>query len=211
MMKNNCVVVLIILVLALAFLSNGCKGKIFKNEEVYQRIKDIVPKNWKVEEQGNKFVIIRNESVWFYNPINMPPFLEEKEFEDYVKKWGNKGQYELYLEYVDKWSEEKTTGLTRKNDSIYTEIQNLPEKCKISHLSHKFDSYIGNTDEEKKRVKEYEKIKENLESEIQRVPDFNTENFSIFISDNTLWPFDIYPLEASQEIFNFEEQIKKKR
>jgi hypothetical protein len=178
--------------------------------EIYQRIKNIQSKRWNIEEKENKFIIALTDSIWFYNPINMPFFKDDAGFSKYAKSGGFKGIYELYLEYEEKWSPQNLADTENKNELIKQKLAKLPEKYNIAHLSHKFDSYIGNSDEEKERIKKYEREKEVLGKKLTRLPDFHTNNYSIFISDNRPFEFyQIWPYEASQDAFELKEILKR--
>jgi hypothetical protein len=202
--------ILILLILSTCTLYN-CDKRRENLNEIYAKISDLDPEVWRVEHHENSLVIILKDSVWTYNPINMPPFFDDDEFIDYVKGYGFKIRYELNLEYVEKWSEGKLVDIERKNEVIRKEIAALPKKYSIDHLSHKFDSYIGGTDEERERVKKYEEEREQLEKKLETTPDFHTMSYSIFLSDNRpFWFYQIWPAEASTEVYQLEEKIRKR-
>lgn len=208
--RNRTTIFRVCLIFILLTIFN-CNNKRENLNEIYAKISDLDSEIWKLEQHENTLVIVLLDSVWTYNPINMQAFIDEKEFEGYVKTYGFKVRYELSLEYVEKWSEGKIIDIERKNEAIRKEIATLPEKHKIDHLSHKFDSYIGGTDEERIRVKRYEEEKEQLEQKLHKVPDFNTKSYSVFISDNRpYWFYQIWPTEVSAEVYQLEEKIRKR-
>lgn len=204
---------LIPITLLLCIILTGCtlysKNDISqKTNKIYQTVQSVLPNGWSISAEENKLIVGRDEKVWFYNQINMPAFLGEKELENFAKSMNFASRYEIYIDYTDRWSDEKLKSVTEANKAIQTEMANLPEKHNLTNLINKFDEYIGSNEEEQKRVEAYEKEKSELEAKVQKLPDFNTNEYSIFISTNQSWSSGIWPTKAGEEIYKTEELIK---
>lgn len=161
----------------------------------YRKLCGILLKGWEMKVKGNVVKISSKEKMWFFNCINMPAFLDSVELDKYVKNGGFYLYYNIVLRFVSRWKPEKQKRYSHLYDSIQNKISNLPEEYKINNFTHKYDSYLGSTEEEEKRVQAYENEKFRLETLLENyiIPDFNSGQYSIFISHDRCFNHCVYP------------------
>jgi len=161
----------------------------------YKKLCGILLNGWEISVKGNCVTIRSKEKMWFFNCINMPAFLDSTELDKYVKNGGFYLNYNIVFRFVPRWKPWELKRYSYINDSIQSKISNLPVKYKINNFTHKYGSYIGSTEEEERRVQAYEKEKLRLETIIEKyiIPDFNSGQYSIFISHDNGFNPCVYP------------------
>jgi hypothetical protein len=170
-----------------------------------------LPAGWVFTADKGDFIIFRKDSVLILseNRINAP--LENKEVKlNHIKEFGVKTQAKVIIHYENKWDFLRIQEAQIKNASIMDEIQKLPEKMKItslldSKLSRKGKPvYTAKNEKDQLCISNYYKEEERLEKKIVKLPDFNSQLYSLFIvsedgkEDNMHY---VYPTGASIELY----------
>lgn len=152
----------------------------------YKRLMETAGSDWDVKFEDHEIIITSKVPCWFFIAVSLP-VMEPDQFVSYVKGSGRQDYYEIHLHFVSKWDEEKTSAAETHNEKIWEEIISLPEKHGVAHLMQtKTNSYLPETEEDEKRVAEYDKEYETLLEQLIRMPDFQSEKYSIFINDNKI-------------------------
>lgn len=220
LMKN-----ILIVILSLFLITSACKSQnesgLIQDDSLLVSLKEKIPQGWTVSIAEDKLIIEKNDSVWVLseNKINAPiSILNDEEEIKRIKEFGKKVQSSFVFQLEDKWSEEKCKQVRDKNETIYTQIKVLPEKYEIvylydSSLSRKgLDVFIGNTDEERKRIHEYEVERFKIEKGLIKIPDYNSEKYSLFLISKIGIEDEfhtVYPKEASEEMYRIEKILKE--
>jgi hypothetical protein len=173
---------------------------------------DYIPTGWKFIEDSGTFIFQRIDLVWELseNTSNVP--FEKKE--DRIKRIlanGKKTVSKIVIKYEDKWDFLKVQEASLNNTSVYNEISSLPQKYQITDLKDTRLSYKSKivftpkTDADKKRISAYYNERMKLEGKIIKLPDQNTQKYSLFIVSQTGCNDDshlIYPDNASIELYS---------
>lgn len=202
---------------------NICTGQeVINDDDHLRKLKRNLPSNWRMYESGKKIIIERKDSVWVYydNKINAPYTQGDSLISEYelAKKYGQKDRGRLEFSYESKWKRSKIDRIKQENDLIFSQIEILPDIYNIrylydSALSRKnADVYTPTNDEERKRVKAYEDEKWELQSQFKIIPDFNTEKYSLILIYEIGMEdayYSVYPPEASKEMYDMKELLKR--
>lgn len=186
------------------------------------KVKELLPAGWEIFSHIKGVIVIqKNEPVYVMdeNRINAPVSMETKEeLEKRIKTYGKQVKPEFEFKYYNKLTDEYIESAKKHNDSIYNVVNSLPKKYKIENLRDNFASskgetrFYGNTDEESERIKKYEIEKYNLLDKIIKLPDYNSENYSLYL-DLIIGMDDqmhlVWPLESSSEMFKIKEILDK--
>jgi hypothetical protein len=157
------------------------------NQQQLRDIQSVLGPNWLLREYRDEIEIASRTQLWFYNCVSLPYFSDNREFFENVVKGGREEIYRLRFIFVPRWSSARIKQARERNERIEREINGLPEKYRLSHLSrNKMNSFFSDDEEEKKRIKEYEIEYEELRGKIVILPDFHTEEYSVFIRNNRL-------------------------
>ncbi|MBI5187478.1 MAG: hypothetical protein HZA07_00145 [Nitrospirae bacterium] len=164
--------------------------------EDLKKLNALIPHNWSMRIEDNKLIITSAELYWTYNASNMPYSSSEQDMEAYVKEIGHQTKYEVYLEFENRWSDAKIQSMRVENDKIYQKIDSLKKKYRESW---------------KPRNQKFLKELEELKRKIQRLPDFNTERYSIFMSDNIPEVYQIWHDDTvmRDKPYRFREMVKE--
>jgi len=170
-----------------------------------------LPSGWAFTEANGNFIIYRKDSVFVLNENRInAPFENEEIRIKRIKENGVKTQAEIIIHYENKWDFLKIQEAQLKNAAIRDEISKLPEKLKIAtlldpKLSRKNNPvYTARNEKEKLNIAANYKEKENLEKTLLKIPDYNTQFYSLFNvsssgkEDNMHW---VLPVEASIELY----------
>jgi len=186
------------------------------------KLKESLPSGWEMISQIKGVLTIQKEAtvyVLFENLINAPANIETKEeLDKRIKTNGKQVQPHFEFKYYDRLSDAFIEYAKKKNDSVYTVIKSLPKKYKIENLKDKFasskgeDIYTGNSDEDKEQIKKYEVEKYNLLDRIIKLPDYNSDYYSLYL-DSKVGISDefhlVYPFEISAEMYGLLELFDK--
>lgn len=198
------------------------QNKLIEEDYLLSKVNNSLPAGWEIFSPANDVIIVqRIEPVYLLdeNRINAPESIESKEdLEKRIKKYGKQVKSIFQFKYYDKLTEENIESAKKLNDSIYIIVNSLPKKYKIENLRDNFVSskgevkFNGNTDEEIERIKKYEIEKYNLFDKILKLPDYNSEKYSLYL-DISLGMEDemhlVWPFEASSEMFKVKEVLDK--
>jgi hypothetical protein len=177
-------------------LSQIDKNNIIKGDYILVVLESNLKGEWNLKCVNDTLFIISTDTMWldFYNiagaPFDDPEY--KKYTEEYIKTKGQKLNATMLLKLVPKWDSIKLKNAVDYNTNLYKKIDSLIYKYNISHLNHSYrwdeEIFWNTNDEEKLRVEEYKKEKNNLISKIIIIPQYSSEKYSLFtISRNWLW------------------------
>ena len=215
----------LLIILTLLLFTSACKSQsgsgLADNDSLLTALKERIPQGWNVLLSEDELRIERKDSVWVLseNKINAPEriFSEGEEIER-IKKYGKMMQSSFVFRLEDKWSEENIQSNKEKNENINEKVKVLPEKYGIVHLydsslSRKGnDVFIGNNEEERNRIHEYEVEKFKIEKGLIKIPDYNSEKYSLFLISKTGMEDEfhsVYPKEVSEEMYGIEKILNE--
>lgn len=221
-MKKLSVLFFILFVLSLSQCFPRNMGDSIPDDDILLiKVKNLLPAGWSLIKNNDALIIQRDELVYvlFENMINAPVSLESREeTEKRIKEKGELKRAMYILSFYPKLSVLEINNIKSHNDSIRNIINLLPDKFEIKDLLDKFASskgeevYVGKTDEEKKRIEKYKILKNKLNEELVRLPDFNSEKYSLYI-DMIIGRGDefhlVHPYEASTEMYKIIEILNE--
>lgn len=226
-MKKNVFFILIFgILLFAADKISAQKNLAIDSDNKLSDLKKSLPEGWEMLSQIKGVLTIQKETVayvLFENMINAPANIETKEeLEKRIIEKGKQVKPHFEFKYYNRLSDEYLESARRKNDSVCAVIKYLPKKYNIENLKDKFasskgeDIYKANTEEEKEKIKKYEIEKDNLLDRIIKLPDYNSENYSLYL-DSRVGMGDefslVYPSEISAEMYGlfglFEKHLTK--
>ena len=134
----------------------------------------------------DRIIITSKNLYWFYVAVSLP-LMDEDEFIRYVKNSGRQDYYEITLIFVEKWTMEKYQEAKIHNQAIWEELDKLPEKYGVAHLSpNKMGSFFPDSEEDKEKIKKYDQEYKVLMAQLIEIPSHHSTNYSIFFRDNTI-------------------------
>jgi hypothetical protein len=181
----------------------------YKTDQILSKILKSLPKGWTFYEQKGELIIEKNDSIVIAEKAQIGVAANKKVSQDSVLKYGYKSKSRIIYKYSTRWTYEQTLNANSNNTKIYQQIKELPTKYKITNLFDKGKSsrnknvYTGKTDEEKKIILQYEKEKGLLTSKLILIPNYHTDNYSLFllstsgVNNNFV---TVYPNEASLQL-----------
>ncbi|MFA5403773.1 MAG: hypothetical protein WC358_02450, partial [Ignavibacteria bacterium] len=160
------------------------------DDKLLSKVKSLLPDGWSILIYEKVLVIQKEELAYilYENRINAPVSMESRE--DINKRILAKGKMivpKYVFSYSPKLKQVEIETIKNQNDSLLQIINSLPKKYNIECLLDKFASskggehYTGTTDEEKDRIKEFEKEKKSLLENFKEFPDYNTEKYSLYL------------------------------
>ncbi|MBI5402220.1 MAG: hypothetical protein HY959_02370 [Ignavibacteriae bacterium] len=214
MKKNVCFFLIFGILLFVADEMKAQKNPIIDSDNKISNLKKSLPEGWEMFAQINGVLTIQKETiayVLFENMINAPANIETKEeIEKRIIENGKQVKPHFEFKYYNRMSDEHIESARRKNDSIYALVKSLPKKYNIQHLKNKFasskgeDIYSANTEGEMEIIKKYEIEKDNLLDKIIKLPDYNSENYSLYIDSKVGMGDEFHlvcPFEISKEMY----------
>ncbi|MBI3039632.1 hypothetical protein HYY75_11420 [bacterium] len=191
------------------------------SDSIVESLRNKIPKGWKISVTKDELSVIKEERCWvlFENRINAP-FSQEKpgEREQRIRSQGKEVYAEIKFKMEPRWPPEKIEKVTGENLETFKKIQGLPRQFSIDHLHDSFlsskgeETFVPKTEKEKKRVEEFKKAKLELEKKIVKLPDFHTQNFSLFVDSHKGLEDEfhiVYPEETSREGYQVLSEIKE--
>jgi hypothetical protein len=153
-------------------------------ENEYSRLTTAAGDKWSVRMSEDKITIESRELFWFYNAVSLP-LMTDDELLQYIKQNARRDYYKIILLFVPKWDEKKVAAARDHNNNIWKQISRLPEKYELTHLTrNKQNSFFPETEEDEVKIKKYEAEYAELEAKLTMIPDFYSEEYSIFWQDN---------------------------
>lgn len=155
------------------------------HEKEFSNIKEIIPEGWSVKISAiNALVVIKSDSIGICNFVNSD-LVPERNKEEWIKsKTTGKIQYQIEYTFKKKLSDLEIEAQKARNDSINNEINSLQHKHNLSHLSRKYDDFIPGNNTDKKNIRKYNNEKDALMKLYQKLPDYSTAKFDVYVSDN---------------------------
>jgi hypothetical protein len=229
LIKNKKMKKIILIILLSGFASigisqNSNNDQLFNDDNVLNNVIRFIPKGWMAKVNEGVLIIERTDSIWILEENWLQNPREDKaERNKRVISKGKRSTSYVKIEFEQKWSSEKLANVKTENNAYTKLLNELPEKHKITELGTQLSgkkmsgvTYMARTNDDKKRLANYYKEKENIEKLIRKIPDMNSENYSLFVADFKGCIDDnhyIYPCEASVELYtilnNFRELCNK--
>lgn len=172
-------------------------------ETEYNKLKAAAGDNWSISTLADKIILESKELFWFYNAVSLPP-MNDDELIQYIKQSGRKDYYKIILLFVPKWDDKKVAEARSHNNGIWKQIGNLPQKHGLTHLArNKQNSFFPETEQDKARIKKYEAEYAELEAMLIEIPEFFSEDHSIYWQDNrygfeAVWGEDLNVQEITE-------------
>ena len=136
------------LVIGLFFSIHFCSAQ--KGDSlICKMIRDSVPSGWTVTLQKGVIIVLKKDSVWFYNGINAPLELKPSEKPPFAS---NKSIYQMEITVQPAWSQKQMRSAVKNNSNLMNKVY---EKYKMGEIDNKNGDYAAKNDEEQKRVDAY--------------------------------------------------------
>jgi len=188
----------------------------FENDSIIEKLIKKLPDNWSLKTENDKLIILCKEQCYsmYENKINAPERNETSiQLEERFKKQGKLINPQFVFVLKGKLSDSELNKLKLENNKINTEIIKLREKLSGIKVSIKDGNYWPGNKEEEKRVAEYEKEKNRLESKIIKLPDYQSEKYALYIESEIGMETEyisVFPEKYSKEMFKIKNEILKK-
>jgi len=184
-----------------------------QKDEVLEKLKESLPINWTMKLEKDTLIIVCKEQCYilFENKINAPfnketPTQKEERF----KKGGKliNGQFVFVLK--NKLSDKEIKQVKSENNKINEAIVALQKNLKDIPTSYKDGKYWPRNKEEEKLVLDYEKEKNNLESKIIKLPDYQSDKYALYLESETGMEtgfVSVFPEKFSEEMYKIKNDI----
>jgi hypothetical protein len=170
-----------------------------------------LPAGWSFREENGCFIISRKDSALMLIDTSMNFSTEKSEARNKrIQEHGVKILPQIVIRHEDKWDFLRIQEAQIRNSELQGQLYNLADKMGVAplldaKLSRKGRPvYTAVTEADKKKLANYYKEKEKLEKKIITVPDFSSQNYSLFIVSSTGKIDDthiVYPASASNEVY----------
>ncbi|MCD4792250.1 MAG: hypothetical protein K8R54_03385, partial [Bacteroidales bacterium] len=173
------------------------------------KIKSIAPKGWIVTGNSTNTVLLtKPDSARICNFINTDKMLNDN-YEEYIKtKIIGKIQYQLKFTFEKALTNDEIKSANNTNDSVSGIVKKLPNKYNIAHLSRKYDDFIPHNEKDKQNIKKFKSEKKEIMKLYKKLPDFNTEKYSVYISENMPWYGSFCSKETEAKVYKLKNDIK---
>ncbi len=188
---------------------------LIKADDKLSRFSNSIKIDWRFEVKQDKIIVTAKDSVYvlFYNAANRAVNdTSERLYDDplYLKTNGKKILPALIFHIENKWTKTKKIEANTFNNKLYSEIKKLKDKYQLTKLQewHKWgeSGFVNPTEEEQKRINDYDTEKRKLEASRIRIPLHNSSHYSIFIEEKN-WEYGlphmiskVYPHDAINAI-----------
>ncbi len=190
---------------------------LFKKDAVLKKISDALPSDWNVSESSENLIFERagTVSVLFENKINAD-MSRQKDRDQKIIKLGKAEKCRLVYRCEPVWPTAALNSAKNANEEIHQKIRELEEKNNLQNLrkdrpnSKSQEQFTAKTPEDKEKLEKYEKEKTELERKIIKLPDHNTELYSLFfVSESGIEDefHSVFPAEASQQAYQLKNII----
>lgn len=151
------------------------------------RIRSILPKGWSLQAGQSELKIARDEPVEWYNPISLPVALDLADLK--AKGFVQQSKYVITLAFAPPMASGELEKMRDENAKTLEVLATVDKKiAPIWGKGH----YVSRNDEERKLVAEHDRLRASL----NRIPDFNTTDASIVLSDSMGGPIPKFYSEA---------------
>jgi len=219
MIKIKIILAMIILV----FLSPGylkAEEILFKKDAVLKKISEALPPDWNISVSGENLIFDRagTVSVLFENKINAEDMSRQKNRDQKIKKLGKSEKCRMIYRCEPLWPTAALNSAKTTNEEIHQKIRELEEKNNMKNLrkdppnGKSPEQFTAKTPEDKEKIEKYEKEKGELELKIIKLPDHNTELYSLFFVSETGVEDEFHsvsPADASQEAYRVKNIISE--
>jgi len=196
------------------FLSPGhlkAEEILFKKDAVLKKISEALPSGWDISESSENLIFERagTVSVLFENKINAD-MSGRKDADKKIRSLGKVEKCRLVYRCEPVWPTAKLKNAETANEEIYQKIREVEEKNNMQNLrkdrpnSKNAEQFTAKTPEDKEKLEKYEKEKSELELKLTKLPDHNTELYSLFFVSETGVEDEFHsvsPAEASREAY----------
>lgn len=167
-------------------------------------VKKHLPNGWTAYASGNKIVITKTDSVWFYNAINAPVEMSPSDKPPFAAM---KGVYRIEVRYEKKWSDKAVKSALKSNTDKMNAVY---KKYNMDSIPNKMGDYAPRNDDEMIRVEAYNKECAELQKTLIEIPNAASAKYSYFIQSGRAFPGqEVWPFSASSEIAEVETAINQ--
>jgi len=167
-------------------------------------VKKHLPKGWTASFEGNKIVIIKTDSVWFYNAINAPVEFTPSDTPPFAAM---KGIYSIEIRYVKRWTDKAVKNALKSNADKMNAVY---KKYNMDSIPNKMGDYAPRNDDEQKRVTAYNKECTELQKTLTAIPNASSPKYSYYIKSGYSFPGQqVWPNSASSEVAEVETLINQ--
>lgn len=168
----------------------GLKSNPTSNADMIAAVKENIPEGWTLTAGENTFTVQRTDQIWVRIPavLAVDPQDSTQSDDDYMRYLQTKGhakqkQFFLMFRYEDVWPEGEGDKVRENNAKAKAELKTLPEKFNVTHLKAG-SMYVGGTDEERERVRQFQARRTELLNSLKVPPTFSGTNYTFFVKDN---------------------------
>lgn len=185
------------------------------------RVAAALPKGWSMTVETDKVTFLRAGDIWVLNEnrINGPVSTKTAAQQDaWVRSHGVRTQGRLTFRLEPKWSTAKWTETKQKNAAVWSAIEALPAKYRITdlydaRLSRKgTPTYIARNADDEQRIQACHKESDELQKTLLPLPVHESEQFSLFEPSPVGAVDDMHqvsPQQASAELYQVQVLIQK--
>ena len=206
---------------SLNVVSGATLEEMFQSDKKISLVKEGLPKGWELVFQESSLICQRTKeiSTMMVNRINAPatfetPEQKKKRFETL----GRKTILRIILRVEPKWSAEKKRETKEINDSLNKKIGELISKFHLEKLFHSsaarkgLENAYSDDPREKQNLQEYRIERSELEKNVVKLPDFDSEKFSLFFDKSDGYDDEFhesFPPESLQEMREVKSLLEK--
>lgn len=137
----------------------------------------LLPVGWSAKVVNQSVVIQRQKPARMVNMINAPgrSAEEEESEEQYMLEHSFAAQYEIALQFSPLVTAKEYARLVAENRETSRQMEHL--EVRLRGVAHKFDQYIPDSNEEKRLVDQYDRLREKRHA----LPDLTDGQYSIYV------------------------------
>lgn len=206
------------LALALALVAAAAPAP---NDATLEKLRAALPRGWTLSvgeaevgaQRAGEVVVL------FENRINAPLSREtEAGREARIRAHGKASPCRLVWRREPRWTAERRAAVTAANEAIAAQLSGLERKHGVDGLRDRSlsrkggDFFRARTEEERRRVADYQREKSALEARIQPLPDCDTERASLFLASRSGVEDEhtvVAPAHASEEAARVERALRE--
>ncbi len=160
----------------------------FKEDSLLAKLQSELPDGYNLLfDVDNEELILVGKDSFYIHFVNMAGIRPDQmnEFSDStILKRGQKIVGLKLFKTTPRWTPEKMKEVRTHNTELYNKIEGLLKKHDLENVKqwNKWGEtgFTTHSPEEEKRVKAYEKERENLYKEMQSIPGYHTSKYSLF-------------------------------
>lgn len=184
---------------------------IIAGDNILRLIRGVVPPGWVMRADTDLIIVERIEQIWILdgNRLDAPAGETRDQLNARVQTKGKKATAFISFHYEPIWDPMRIEESMSFNAGIYAKIKALPERHGIVELynpalsSRTEKVYTPKTPKDEVNIAAYHRERAELLASLIRMPDHNTEKYSLFLIDKQGGEDQfttVFPEEASIEL-----------